>query len=84
MGRLLIIIYKNKDVIAREKVKDVDIVTGSEGQNVFFDEYDRNTDKHRELYGRGPEYKWYENRHIPLSNVKKVIYDGVTIWECEK
>lgn len=83
MSRLLIIIYKNKNVTTREEVRDVDILTGTNGQSVCFDEYDLNTHNHWDLKGES-KYIWHKNRTISLSGVKKVVYDGVTIWEADE
>lgn len=75
MGRLLIIIYKNKKVNTREDIKEVGISTGADGQRCLFYEY-----KERACNPLG--FSW-EKGTIPLSDVKKIVYCGVTIWEAE-
>lgn len=85
MGRLLIIVYKNKNVTTREKVRDVDILTGSDGQSICFDELalDLSFDDPKIIFASSkPPHNWKE-RTMSLSDVKKVIYDGVTIWEAD-
>lgn len=74
--KTLIIIYKNKEVKTIGNVKNIEILNGENERYMNFYEYS--------LYGYTcSEYGWWK-KTIILSDVKKIVYCGVTIWEADE